>query len=783
MLFQNVGCIIRTPDLGILYRTYYSDSRVLYLTPGSRFAIIKSYREGSWLSYERTIHLPYAFSGSSEIRIWMIADTHIGYSGCQTYLEEAIADIDSEVAPQYVIHAGDCIHGAPSEGAWDIYMGNYISAKSASGAIAWKEIAGNHDAFPDGGGVMTKFNDALGYDDENYTWILENICFVMLGCDNPYVGHYPPYTGGLEAADLTWLETQIQDNQDKNVFVVSHFGIYDTTDQTTQTGFFRSPVADVQTILDDNRVDVWFHGHVHRDDAENLAVYDPLEQYIHSVVDISEEGTPTNYPRITDSVSISESIKIRHCKEGASKSVYGTFYYGQRKYGKNVTICEAKNEISDSSNIKINDGYKKDISDSLSISESLAKESQFAGSKSDSISLSENLVTALDINRSLSDSMTIDDGFGIGYAINLSDSVSIDTLIEIESEEGENLKTNWKFLIKNSSGDYIASLVNARSRWFIQRLNDQSEAGFILDADDDNCDATILALGQNELEIEYKGVVMWAGQLVSARKIADGNSIHWEVVAKDWVSLLSKRFIGVESLREFTTIDAGTIAWTLIDETQTLANGDFGITEGTIEASITRSPSYDRKNLLEAIRELSNMGKDGESSYGFDFEITTSKVFNVYYPYKGTIRNDVVFRYPGNCENFEALVDSWGIINQEWGLGRHWTGNTAIVSRADATSQVSYKRREAIKNYHDMSVLAFLQDMVYQDIQWSKDTSTIVRFNARVDNKVGLTDYEVGDGVTVVCDKFDIDEWLWVYERKIEIGDDDEPKVILTVGN
>ena len=67
------------------------------------------------------------------------------------------------------------------------------------------------------------------------------------------------------------------------------------------------------------------------------------------------------------------------------------------------------------------------------------------------------------------------------------------------------------------------------------------------------------------------------------------------------------------------------------------------------------------------------------------------------------------------------MVDSWGIVNQEWGLGKHWTGNTAVVSRADATSQTTYKRREAIKNYSDMSVLAFLQDMVWQDIQWLKD--------------------------------------------------------------
>jgi len=346
------------------------------------------------------------------------------------------------------------------------------------------------------------------------------------------------------------------------------------------------------------------------------------------------------------------------------------------------------------------------------------------------------------------------------------------------------MKSEWKFKIKNpTTGKFVASIENARNRWFTQRLNDESEAGFILDADNSKCNSTILNLGVNELYIYYGSELMWSGQLAIAKKIIKGNDIYWEVTAKDWVALLGKRFCGVEDLREFVTTDAGQIAKTLIQETQALANGSFGITYGTIEASIVRSPTYDRKNILDAIRELSNQGEDGSASYGFDFEITPLKEFKVYYPYMGTIRNDVVFRYPDNIISMEALVDSWGIVNQEWGMGRHWTGNTAVVSRSDVDSQLIYKRREAIKNYKDMMVLEFLQDMVYQDIQWLKDPSTVIRFNARVDSKTAITDYDVGDGVSVVCDKFNVNEWLWVYERKIQIQENDELLVTLTVGN
>ncbi len=407
----------------------------------------------------------------------------------------------------------------------------------------------------------------------------------------------------------------------------------------------------------------------------------------------------------------------------------------------------------------------KDLADSLSISESGGN----------------------DLVKPLADSLSIADSSGGGLTKSLSDSLNIlawAPALNLTELDLGGIKSKWKFKIKNpNTGKWVANLQNARKRWFVERLNDQAEAGFILDADDVKCTAAILNLGVNELHIYYGNTLKWAGQLASVRKIAKGDDIYWEVLVKDWVALLSKRFCGVESLKEFTTTDAGVIAWTLVDETQSLANGDFGITEGVIDISQTRSPVYDKKNILEAIKELSNIGKDTESNYGFDFEITPLKVFNIHYPYKGTIRDGVVFRYPNNCEDFEALVDSWGIVNHEWGLGRHWTGQTAIVSRSDATSQTTYKRREAIKNYRDMSVLAFLQDMVWQDIQWLKNPSTVIKFVNRVDAKTGIDDYNVGDGVTVVCDKFNIDEWLWVYERKVEIGDDDELRVSLVVGN
>ncbi len=490
--------------------------------------------------------------------------------------------------------------------------------------------------------------------------------------------------------------------------------------------------------------------------------------------------------QLSDSQVINESIKIKFCEENTVKSSkYGTFKYGQRKYGKNVTICEERLKAETGQIlVKINDGYLLPFGDEIDFSDSLERKVEYHLSLSDSQSISENLEKECYFFVFLDDSISLSDGKAKHTTINLFENVPIDILIEIYLQEAITEKSNWKFIIKDDNGNNVASLVNARKRWFIQRLNDESEAGFILDADDDNCNSTILNLGINELYIYYKEILMWSGQLVSAKKIASGDDIYWEVFAKDWVSLLGKRFVGIDKPLEYITTDAGEIAWNLIDTTQNEVYGDFGITKGTIQPSITRSPVYDRKNILEAIKELSNQGDESSAdTWGFDFEITPEKVFNVYYPYMGTVRQGVVFRYPGNCENFEALVDSWTIVNHEWGFGKHWTGNDAVVERSDATSQAIYKRREKLKSYSDVSVLAFLQDMVWQDIQWLKEPSQIIRFDARVDEKVRITDYNVGDGVVVVNDKFDIDELLWVFERKVEIDENDELNVRLTVGD
>jgi len=460
---------------------------------------------------------------------------------------------------------------------------------------------------------------------------------------------------------------------------------------------------------------------------------------------------------------------------------FGLVKYGERKYGLNIQAEDTCN-ISDSHTERFNNGWYLIITDGIYIEESPSRKVEYHLSLDDDIEITE--IAGVSRYESLQDNIPISENMGNGVTISLSDSISLSTYsFNIQILTSTIPKTNWKFYIRDKSGKLVASLVNARARWFKEGLNQGGSAGFILDIDDKNATEDILKINQNELVIVYKGFEMFGGQISTIRKVAEGNVKYWEVTCKQFFNLLEQRFCGynkstgLSEPREFITTQAGMIAWTLIDESQNETNGDLGIIKGTIQDSVTRTKTYERKNIAEAIKELA------DNDYGFDFEITPNKVFNVYYPMKGSLREDIIFRYPGNCLSMDCTLNGWDIVNHELGLGRHWGGQEIYYVVDDVSSQVDYGRREKIASYKDVEIQSFLNDMVTQDVAWNKDINKVVKFSAFIDTKSDLYMYELGDAVRVIADEFDIDDVLYVYERQVSIDDNELVTVNLTLGD
>ncbi len=144
-----------------------------------------------------------------------------------------------------------------------------------------------------------------------------------------------------------------------------------------------------------------------------------------------------------------------------------------------------------------------------------------------------------------------------------------------------------------------------------------------------------------ELYIERDGEKIFYGILsnMNIRPRAEGER-NIILKAVGFFGLFSKRIVGIPK-KVYTTTDAGEIAWDLIDTSQTSDNpySDFGITEGSIDASVNRDRTYRFDNIKDSIILLSNENLDT----GFDFEIDNNKAFNVFYPTKGSAKPNIIF--------------------------------------------------------------------------------------------------------------------------------------------
>lgn len=205
---------------------------------------------------------------------------------------------------------------------------------------------------------------------------------------------------------------------------------------------------------------------------------------------------------------------------------------------------------------------------------------------------------------------------------------------------------------------------------------------------------------------------------------------------------------GRDTSATFTAEDAGQLAWSLIDTSNT-TEGPTGIRIGTIAATINRDQAYANVQVAQAITDLAAM--DG----GFDFEVSpvdeglTCGAFNVYGRQGTDLSDSVVFEYgPGTIGNVRsAHRETTPPVNRVLSLGANGLtsdqqdagsiaryGTFKIIDQAtDVTDQASLDARARSLLRPDMvQVVSFVPDpdLAPQPIRdfWLGDTVT---FRAR----------------------------------------------------
>jgi len=110
----------------------------------------------------------------------------------------------------------------------------------------------------------------------------------------------------------------------------------------------------------------------------------------------------------------------------------------------------------------------------------------------------------------------------------------------------------------------------------------------------------ILSGGYREVEIyDQDDVLVYSGFIdETTGNAGGGDQGNISVTSRGFFSLLEKRYTGANDF--FDGVDAGQIAWSLIEATQTKSFGDFGITEGVITASKDRQRTFQYSTVKEA---------------------------------------------------------------------------------------------------------------------------------------------------------------------------------------
>lgn len=295
---------------------------------------------------------------------------------------------------------------------------------------------------------------------------------------------------------------------------------------------------------------------------------------------------------------------------------------------------------------------------------------------------------------------------------------------------------------------------------FTDKLNYESIATFVLGFEDikkvtDIYQTDPLALFSStyrEIMIERTnrlGIydIIFSGVITSFEVAPDGQGAKTITLkAVSWFGLLGKRRAGIP-FRIFSATDAGTIAWTLINESQTSNNpySSLGITQGAHPATKNRDRTYKFDNIKDSIIKLSN----DNLADGFDFDIDSTKAFNVYYPLKGQNRFDIVFD--------NNTMATWkfkkplmlGVANRIYVIGAG-ENSDVLYSQRDAANayKTDWKLEEETLSESDVTELVTLQDKGDRYLALSQSPS--IEFMAEHYDTVMLwDDYNLGDNIKV----------------------------------
>lgn len=310
-------------------------------------------------------------------------------------------------------------------------------------------------------------------------------------------------------------------------------------------------------------------------------------------------------------------------------------------------------------------------------------------------------------------------------------------------------KSKYEFKIVTPSGSIVAIFTDEiYDRKYDIRRNDSEEISFLMDLDRlekyaaDNKFSNPLDIfnpNVNEIIIYRYNVPVIAGQINYAAPMATENERSVLVRANGFLDLFETRY--TNTALSLTSTNLGDIAWDLIDHSQSLTNGDYGITQGTTISGTNRERNYKiDKNIKTALLQLS------EVENGIDFEFTHDKQFNVYNEIGAD--TDILLRYPGNIISIEAPLDGSRMFNEIAARGSSGGDSESLretYSRTD--NQATFKRREKVLNFPSVVETDTLQEHAKEFGDDNYLLFDLPKVTVDGNKDVTIGDFHIGDRV------------------------------------
>lgn len=285
---------------------------------------------------------------------------------------------------------------------------------------------------------------------------------------------------------------------------------------------------------------------------------------------------------------------------------------------------------------------------------------------------------------------------------------------------------------------------------------------------------SIISGNYREWELIKDGTVLYAGVLMA--RTFFGSKAQATSLTLDfggYEMALSNRL--TDEKVQVSNTDSGDIAWDLINTSQLKTNGDIGITRGSHPTTVNRDRTFRFDYVRKAIEGMSK----NNVYNGFDWEITPAKVFNIFYPAKGQLREHIVL------DDFNII--SWDntkklsgrLANRVVVLGEGFDDDLLWEEVEDTTSQSAWDLQESQLAAKDITQSATLISKGQEYLRKNNQPQNIISVRVN-DRNPPIKDYNVGDSMRVKIGELGFSEVLRIKSRNMQVQRTGEAQIDLS---